>query len=59
MAFTDGGGDPEVPEPGGAEPSTIDAMISRRVSKELQYYDGISHRGMFALPKYLRRGLEG
>ncbi len=57
IAFNGEGGAPGTPKPEDAEPATIDTMISQRVSRELKYYDGISHRGMFALPKYLRRGL--
>ena len=44
---------PEEPEPG-----AVDSLISGRLSKELKYYDGITHRNMFSLPKYLRQGIE-
>ena len=40
------------------QPQITDKLISQRISKELRYYDGIGHRGMFSLPKYLRRGIE-
>ena len=30
---------------------------SARIAKELRHYDAETHRGMFALPKYLRQGL--
>ena len=40
------------------EPGIVDGLISERLSRELKYYDGIAHRNMFALPKYLRQGLE-
>ena len=33
-------------------------MIARRVSKPLMFYDGESHRNMFALPKFLRDGIQ-
>ena len=36
----------------------IDRIISERLSGEFRYYDGITHRRMFALPKYLRQGIE-
>ncbi len=40
------------------EPQVIDRIISERLSGEFRYYDGITHRRMFALPKYLRQGIE-
>ena len=40
------------------EPQAIDNLISRRFSRELRYYDGITHRSMFSLPKYLRKSIE-
>ena len=40
------------------EPQLIDSLISRRLSNELRYYDGITHRSMYSLPKYLRQGIE-
>ena len=53
----------EDPDPGGQglgelEPEAIDALISQRISDELRYYDGITHRSMVSLPKYLRQGIE-
>jgi spermidine synthase len=36
----------------------VDAEVERRLSNPLKYYDGISHRNMFALPKFQREGLE-
>ena len=39
--------------------SELNAAISGRVSKPLRHYDGETHRGMFALPKFLREGIEG
>lgn len=44
--------------PEGVQPEVTDKLISQRILKELRYYDGISHRGMFSLPKYLRQGIE-
>ena len=40
------------------EPGAVDELISQRLSRELRYYDGIAHRSMLSLPKYLRRGIE-
>lgn len=36
----------------------VDAEVERRLSNPLKYYDSISHRNMFALPKFQRDGLE-
>lgn len=38
-------------------PREIDDRLSRRVSGTLRFYDGLSHQGMFSLPKYLREQL--
>ena len=35
----------------------LDAAIADRINKELRHYDAEAHRGMFALPKYLRQGM--
>lgn len=35
----------------------LEAAIARRINKELRHYDAETHRGMFALPKYLRQGI--
>jgi len=32
----------------------VDQRLSRRVNKPLRFYDGLTHRGMFSIPKYLR-----
>ena len=39
-------------------PERIDSLIAERLSKELRFYDGLTHRSMFSLPSYLRWGLE-
>jgi spermidine synthase len=44
-----------LPQPTDAE---LESAIARRINKELQHYDGETHRGMFALPKFLRQGIE-
>ena len=35
----------------------LQAAIDDRINKTLRHYDGETHRGMFALPKYLRDGI--
>ena len=42
----------------GLDPETIDRSVSQRLSRGLRYYDGMAHRNMFSLPKYLRQGIE-
>ena len=36
----------------------VDTRLAERINKELRFYDGETHRNMFALPKYLRKGLQ-
>ena len=36
----------------------LDAELAARLSNPLNYYDGVSHRNMFALPKFQRDGLQ-
>lgn len=43
--------------PAKISPAEIDNRISKRLSKELKSYDGISHQAMFALSKHLRHEL--
>ena len=38
-------------------PGEIDDRISTRSLNSLNFYDGMSHQGMFSLPKYVRSGL--
>ncbi|MEE9324684.1 MAG: polyamine aminopropyltransferase [Dehalococcoidia bacterium] len=35
-------------------PEEVDQRIATRVTRELRLYDGMTHLGMFSLPKYLR-----
>lgn len=35
----------------------IDRRIAERSIEHLKFYDGITHQGMFSLPKYVREGL--
>jgi spermidine synthase len=41
-----------------ASEDDVDAQIASRLSSNLKYYDGVSHRNMLALPKFQREGLE-
>lgn len=36
----------------------IDRRISQRVRGELRYYDGITHHGLFRIPKYIRKAIK-
>ncbi len=36
----------------------VDVRLAERVNKELKFYDGESHRSMFALPKFMRQGVQ-
>ena len=47
----------DAPLPGLSD-EQVDCLLSQRVNKELRFYDGETHRGMFALPKYLRQGIQ-
>ena len=49
---------PHSPPPEELDSEVIDSLISQRLSCELRYYDGITHRNMFSLPKYLRLGIQ-
>lgn len=41
-------------DPRELSPEEVDRRLSRRVSKPLRFYDGLTHRGIFSIPKYLR-----
>ncbi len=41
-------------DPRELSPEEIDRRLSSRVNRSLRFYDGMTHRGMFAIPKYLR-----
>ena len=36
----------------------LDAEIARRIAGELKFYDGVSHMGVFGVPKEVRLGLD-
>lgn len=40
-------------------PVEIDRMISSRMKRSLRFYDGVTHHGMFLLPKHLRQAIDG
>ncbi len=43
--------------PAALSPAEVDRRISKKLSKELKSYDGLSHQALFALSKHLRRML--
>ena len=43
--------------PANLTPDNVDVLINERISTPLRYYDGITHRGMFSVPKYLREAV--
>ena len=46
--------DSPIPSPTDDE---VNRLVEERVAKSLMFYDGETHRGMFALPKFLRDGI--
>ena len=45
------------PDPTALSVAEVDRRIAERVGGGLRFYDGITHRGMFSVPKYLRAAL--
>jgi spermidine synthase len=45
-------------DPSRLSPTDIDARIVARSLGGLRFYDGITHRGVFSLPRYVREALE-
>ena len=39
-------------------PVEIDRMISSRMKRSLRFYDGVTHHGMFLLPKHLSQAID-
>lgn len=39
-------------------PDQVDRLLAERVGKTLKFYDGETHSSMFALPKFLRQGIQ-
>ncbi|MCE2405552.1 MAG: fused MFS/spermidine synthase [Dehalococcoidia bacterium] len=56
-AFADSPSASPTPSPQDPDPGHIDRLIGERMATEPRYYDGLTHRSMFALPKYLRRSI--
>jgi spermidine synthase len=44
-------------DPSELTPEEIDARISKRISKKLKSYDGLTHQAMFTIPKHIRQQL--
>ncbi|MFC1967582.1 polyamine aminopropyltransferase [Chloroflexota bacterium] len=44
-------------DPSHLTPAEVDERIAARALPALRFYDGLTHRGMFSLPKYLREAL--
>jgi spermidine synthase len=44
----------ELAEPLSLSCQEIDSCITSRITKKLNFYDGLTHQGMFSLPKHLR-----
>jgi spermidine synthase len=45
------------PDPAALSDDDVDGLIAGRLAGELRHYDGMTHGGMFAIPKYLRRAM--
>ncbi|ABU81815.1 spermine synthase [Ignicoccus hospitalis KIN4/I] len=45
------------PDPSSLSPDAVDRLIRERLEGELKYYDGITHVGMFSLPKHVRKAM--
>ncbi|MEE8442971.1 MAG: polyamine aminopropyltransferase [Dehalococcoidia bacterium] len=45
------------PNPATMQSDEIDARLAARVTRQLRFYDGPTHAGLFSLPKYLREGI--
>ena len=58
MAFLEGSPASPSVSPDDPDLRQIDGLINERLAGEPRYYDGVTHRSMFALPKYLRKGIE-
>ena len=42
------------PDPTSLSVREVDSRIEKRVGPNLRFFDGLTHRGMFSVPKYLR-----
>ena len=57
MAFLESSAPSPNVSPWDPDPRRIDRLIAERLASEPRYYDGLTHRSMFALPKYLRKSI--
>lgn len=57
LAQADGAGNAQSAPLPDQEPGYIDDLVRQRLPQDLAYYDGLAHRRMFSLPKYLRQGI--
>lgn len=46
-------------DPARLSPGEVDSRIAARSLKGLRFYDGLTHQGMFSLPRYIRDALAG
>lgn len=46
-------------DPGRLSPGEVDRRLANRSRRALRFYDGLTHRGMFCLPRYIREALIG
>jgi len=44
-------------DPAQLSPEEVDSRLAVRALGNLRFYDGVSHRGMFSLPRYIRTAL--
>ena len=51
------GGPADTPDVAAMPPDETDRRITERLVSPLRFYDGITHVGLFALPKYLRAAM--
>lgn len=45
-------------DPAGLDVAAVDRLIAERVRGRFDYWDGVTHRHAFALPKHLRRAID-
>ncbi len=45
-------------DPRGLAAKDVDAMIARRITGNLRYYDGVTHAGAMCLPMHVRKAIE-
>ena len=45
------------PDPASLSGQQVDALIAERVRAPLRFYDGITHLGIFSVPKFLRQAV--